>query len=40
MNFSLNKKNTNLKLESQERILLTIKKYSVDENQNKLKKIL
>ena len=40
MNFSLNKKNTNLRPKNREKILLTIKRYFVDEDQNKLKEIL
>ena len=37
---SLNGKDTDSELRNQEKILLTIKRYSADENQNKLKKIL
>ena len=37
---SLNKKNTNLEPRNQEKILLIIKRYFVNESQDRLKKIL
>ena len=40
MNSSSNKRDTNLKPENQEKILSTVKRYSVDESQNKLREIL
>ena len=40
MSFSLNKRDTNLEPENQEKILSIIKRYFVNESQNKLKEIL
>ena len=40
MNFLLNKRDTNSKYKNQEKILSTIKRYSINKSQNKLKEIL
>ena len=40
ISFSSNKRNISLKHKSQEKILSTVKKYLVNENQDKLKEIL
>ena len=40
MSFSLNKKDINLELENQEKILLIIRKYFTDKRQDRLKEIL
>ena len=40
ISFSLNKRDISLESKSQEKILLIIKKYLINENQNELKKIL
>ena len=40
MSFSLNKRNINLESRNQEKILLIIRRYFVNESQDKLKEIL